>query len=164
MTPEIIAWAREAIERHDIDRRGWTVEFGSLSVNGSLRQFFAGPYHGIDQVSGPGVDRVMRVAEIGKEWWDTADTVVCTEMLEHDLTFWVTLDRAYEILHADGYLLLTTCGYGAAVHDYPSDYYRFTTNALHDLLKRAGFKNVEVGELLRGNQAEWHTITAVGRK
>jgi hypothetical protein len=164
MTPEILEWAGKAITRHGILRVGRTLELGSYNVNGSLRQFFTGTYVGVDQTPGPGVDVVAKVQDLGPEWSQRYDTVVCTEMLEHDLEFWDSLQRMYKSLYKGGYLILTTCGFDAALHDYPSDFYRFTTDAIDGLLTWAGFKVIEVKEFLVGNQAPWDTIVAVGRK
>lgn len=156
MTPEIMAWGNAAIIRYNL-AQGRTLEMGSMNVNGSLRQYFNGDYFGIDQAPGPGVDRVMRAAEIPNAWAAKYDTVVCTEMLEHDLTFWLSLMRARFVLQTGGHLLLSTCGFGFGRHDFPSDYYRFTLDALEGLLRRSEFEVLEATEL------PGPTVTAVGR-
>lgn len=163
MTPDIMAWGKGAIEDYDIDTAGRTIEFGSRNINGSFRGYFTGPYVGVDMFEGPGVDVVMRIADLGPHngfWGNDFDTVVCTELIEHDLEFWKTLDQAWRVLNSGGFFLLTTCGFGAAVHEYPSDYYRFSSDAINDLLELWGFQVVEVREIT----GLWHTIAAVGKK
>lgn len=156
MTPEILTWGETVISRYRLADTS-VLELGSFDVNGSLRQFFTGPYLGVDQFDGPGVDRRMTVDQIPDDW--AFDTVVCTEMLEHDLTFWVSLQKMASVLHSGGFLILSTCGIAFPRHDYPSDYYRFTTDALTDLLNRFGFDVLETKQL-----QQYPTVVAVGRR
>lgn len=120
-------------------RDGQTIEFGSLDVNGSVREFFTGGYIGIDMQAGPGVDYVCST-------WNTPfadssfDTVVSTEMLEHDAHPELTFKEANRLLKPGGNLLLTCRGPGFPLHEYPSDYWRFTPDDLTRLACFAGFE------------------------
>lgn len=161
MTPEILAWGLDVIDRYNLTGTR-TIELGAYNVNGSLRQFLEveGSYYlGVDQFPGPGVGHVSTVAGLPDAMHGTFTTVVCTEMLEHDLTFWVSLRKAFDLLCSGGMLLLSTCGNGFPRHDYPSDYYRFSTDALAALLAWVGFEVLETAEL--DGQP---TVTAVARK
>lgn len=147
MTPEILAWGTDAIRRHGVTFLKSVLEIGSMNVNGSLRGAFSfgNPYLGIDIERGPGVDEVMRAADIPSEW--RFDVVVCTEMIEHDPTFWLTIKKAHDVLVVGGLLILSTCGFGFPLHRYPIDCYRFTLDALDGLLTWAGFEVLELTEL-----------------
>jgi SAM-dependent methyltransferase len=106
-----------------------TLEVGSLDVNGSVRRFFDGPYIGIDMRAGLGVDVVGYANAL--PFPDQAfDVVVCTEMLEHDPTFWVSLAQMGRVLKPGGHLLVTTRGNGFGEHHEPSDYWRFMPESM----------------------------------
>lgn len=161
MTPEILAWGLNVVDRYNLAGTA-TVELGAYNVNGTLRQFLeteGSRYVGVDQFPGPGVDHVGRVADLPDTWHGDFQTVVCTEMLEHDLTFWISLSKALNLLSPGGMLLLSTCGNGFPRHDYPADYYRFSTDALAALLQWVGFEVLDTAEL-QGQP----TVTAVARK
>jgi hypothetical protein len=167
VTPELLHWGKEAVRRF-CNTEGYTLEIGSRNVNPSLgtyRQFFTGPYIGVDQEEGFGVDFVSKVVEIPSfAWAEDFDTLVCTEMIEHDLLYWRSINHATVCLKEGGTFVLTTCGFGAAYHPYPNDYYRFTMDAIKGNLEWWGYEVLTCGELLQGNQAPWHSIVAVGRK
>jgi SAM-dependent methyltransferase len=77
-----------------------------------------------------------------------ADLVLCTEVLEHVLDPSSFLREAYRCLRPGGRLLLTV-PFAARWHFVPHDYWRFTPSALNDLLKAAGFSEIDV--FARGN-------------
>jgi ubiquinone/menaquinone biosynthesis C-methylase UbiE len=98
---------------------------------------------------GPGVDHVARADSL--PFPDrTFDTVVCTEMLEHDRRPWLTLQEMARVLRPGGILLLTCRGYDHRgcfpVHDYPDDLWRFTDTAIRLLITDAGLIPVEIIE------------------
>lgn len=120
------------------------IEFGSLNVNGTVRDLFADVAHGyigIDGQAGPGVDYRCFT-------WNTPfdpatfDVVVSTEMLEHDEKPALTFLEANRLLAHHGHLVLTCRGPGFPLHEYPGDFWRFTPDDLSRLAKAAGFEVV----------------------
>ena len=73
---------------------------------------------------------------------DSFDTVVSTEMLEHDSAFWLSLAEMGRVLRPGGSLLLTTRGNGFPRHSHPHDYWRFMDDSVGLLLGLAGCKKV----------------------
>lgn len=120
-----------------------TLECGSKNYNGSARQFFSGPYVGIDMLPGDGVDKVASANELPFPA-QSFQVVVCTEMLEHDPAFWKSIPEMLRVLKPNGHLLLTTRGIGFPYHEYPGDYWRFTPDSMHLLLE--DWEDVEVRE------------------
>jgi len=165
MTPDILAWGEKTIAEYDVKTDGETLELGSHDINGSFRQFFTGFYWGIDQLPAPGVDEVMNAHDLpdgiaGTTWTGRFDTVVCTEMIEHDPMPWVSIAEAARVLKPGGVLLLSTCGFGFPRHDAPTDCYRYTTDGLRGLLEWAGLET-ECTWVLPG---PYSTVTALGRR
>lgn len=113
------------------------LEVGALDENGSVRGLFSGPYIGVDMRDGPGVDQVMDGHDL-KFAARRFDVVVCTEVLEHDEAFWLTLAEIGRVLRPGGHLLLTTRGNGFQLHEFPSDYWRFMPSTDATLVALAG--------------------------
>lgn len=142
MHPSVLTWAGQLVARHDLSNLS-TLEVGSYNVNGSVRQFFAGPYIGVDMREGPGVDKVAPASKLPFRANRFA-VVVSTEMLEHDPTFWLSLAEMGRVLKPGGYLILTARGNGMPEHGYPDDYYRFMPNIVPKLLELANCEPVEI--------------------
>jgi SAM-dependent methyltransferase len=85
-----------------------------------------------------------------------ADTVLCTETLEHVLDPLGFLAEAKRALRPGGRLILTV-PFAARWHYIPFDYWRFTPSGLMDLLSKSGFAEVEIYR--RGN-----ALTVAGYK
>ena len=95
-------------------------------------------------VDGPGVDVVGLARELPFDI-STFGAVVCTEMLEHDPTPWLSLPEMARVLRPRGLLLLTTRGPEFPHHEYPSDFYRYTTDAIQVLVEEvAGLTALEI--------------------
>jgi SAM-dependent methyltransferase len=77
-----------------------------------------------------------------------ADTVLCTETLEHVLDPLDFLAEAMRSLRPGGRLILTV-PFAARWHYVPFDYWRFTPSGLKYLLDRSGFTDIQVYR--RGN-------------
>lgn len=91
------------------------LEVGSLDINGSVRQFFTKcNYTGLDIIQGAGVDVVSPVHKYqpGKLF----DTIISTEMLEHDCHWRKSLRQMEKLLKPGGLLLITAAGHGRAEH------------------------------------------------
>lgn len=142
MHASVLTWVAEQVARYDL-AEGSTLEVGSLDVNGSARRFFTGPYVGVDMREGPGVDVVASAAAM--PFPDRSfDTIVCTEMLEHDPAWWWSLQEMARVLRRGGHLILTTRGNGFGQHMEPSDYWRFMPESRAILLSLAGCDAVEM--------------------
>lgn len=136
MHASVMAWVKGRVRHAGLAGKS-TLEVGSLDVNGSVRGLFSGDYIGVDFREGPGVDRVMDGHAL--DFPDaTFDTVVSTEMLEHDSEFWLSLAEMGRVLRPGGHLLLTTRGNGFGEHGYPSDYFRFMPSSRAVLAGLAG--------------------------
>lgn len=85
------------------------LELGSLIINGSPRMCFNGcTYIGLDWRPGFGVDVVAKAHE-----YDTGeqfDTIITTEMLEHDLHAEASFNNAMRLLRSGGLFLGTAAG------------------------------------------------------
>jgi SAM-dependent methyltransferase len=127
------------------------LEVGALDVNGSPRHLFTNVnYRGIDIRDGHGVDELMAAAELIDTEPDRFDSVICCEMLEHDLTPWLTFAGIAHVLRPGGLFILTARGIeeratGVGIttafymHDEPADYWRFTVETFPALLPLFGF-------------------------
>jgi SAM-dependent methyltransferase len=116
------------------------LEVGSYQVPGQeeiadLRALFPNKqYLGVDVQPGPGVDWVAD-AEALPQADGSVGTVIAMNTLEHVPRFWRAFEEAYRVLRPDG-ALLVSCPFSFHIHDFPSDYWRFTPEALAFLLEK----------------------------
>ena len=122
MTREVYAFVK------GLGLRGKCLDVGSFDVNGSVRYLFE-DYTGMDMRAGPNVDVVHDACSLpfGN---DTFDTVTCLEMLEHCKYPFIAVDEMVRVLKPGGVLVVTAPSIGFPEHNYPSDYWRFTTEAM----------------------------------
>lgn len=116
---------------------GRVLEFGSKSVNGSVREIFtaATKYLGVDLLSGSGVDVVGDAATVrlGDGGWDC---VVCCETFEHTNSGAQICANAFRHLRSGGIFIATCAGPERAPHgcdggELPSDeFYRGVSQEL----------------------------------
>lgn len=130
MHPSAYVFASRALEPAQVAGRR-VVEAGAYNYNGSARDAITamGPesYVGTDAQPGPGVDVVCPAEKLpGTLGEDSADVVVCTEMLEHAEDWRGAVAGMVRVLAPGGLLLLTTRGPGFPFHPHPSDFWRFT--------------------------------------
>ena len=91
------------------------LEVGSLDINGSVRQFFTKcNYTGLDITEGPCVDVISPVHQYKPA--ELFDTIISTEMLEHDIHWKKSLKQMECLLKPGGLLLITAAGHGRAEH------------------------------------------------
>jgi SAM-dependent methyltransferase len=120
------------------------LEIGSYQVPGQsdlidLRGLFLGKdYTGVDFRPGPGVDCVASVEALPQPD-ASVGTVIALSTFEHVQRFWIGFEEVHRVLRPDGVFIVTTPFY-FPVHAYPSDYWRFTPEALDFLLERYAFR------------------------
>ncbi len=114
------------------------MEIGSYQVEGqesiiNLRQLFPNrPYVGVDFREGPGVDCVASVEKLPHAD-ASVGTVIAFSTFEHVQHFWLGFEEVRRVLKPGG-VFLVACPFFFHQHAYPSDYWRFTPEALEVLL------------------------------
>lgn len=92
------------------------LDVGSGDINGNNRYLFEGCFYtGVDVCAGPNVDIVAPIHEAGIAT-TSIDTIISTEMLEHDPNFKDSVAAMFRILRPGGLMLLTAGGVGRPVH------------------------------------------------
>ena len=115
------------------------VEIGSFQVTGqedvsNLRGLFPGKqYTGVDARPGPGVDCVADVENLPYDD-GSIGTVIAMSTFEHVPRFWRGFEEIHRVLRPDG-VFLVSCPFYFHIHSYPSDYWRFTPEALEIVLE-----------------------------
>jgi SAM-dependent methyltransferase len=147
-----MAFACSALTADDVRGR-IVVEAGALNVNGSVRGHVEslGPasYTATDMREGPGVDVVCAAedlpaqfihADAGTLYRQRFGVVISTEMLEHAADWQAAMIGMIHVLKPGGVLVLTTRSAGFPVHGYPEDHWRFSVEAMGQILKAAGLE------------------------
>lgn len=122
-------------------------EIGSYRVEGQeefadLRPLFPGKvYVGCDMRPGMGVDRIEDVHCL-KIRSNSVGTVLIMDTLEHVENVYRAMDEIYRILIPEGMVIMSSV-MNFPIHDYPSDYWRFTPRAFELLLRRFDYYEVE---------------------
>jgi len=107
------------------------LEVGATDVNGSCRPWIVSQlpasYVGTDMTAGPNVDLVCRGEDLPSVVGPRSqDLLICTEVLEHVEDWFTFLVMIWCVIDNGGILLLTTRSPGFPLHNYPSDWWRFT--------------------------------------
>jgi SAM-dependent methyltransferase len=145
MTPFLNGVARAMITA--FAPKGPVLEVGSYQVEGQgdlieLRGQFPNEqqYVGLDIRPGPGVDRVGSVEKL--PFPDASfGCVLAFNTFEHVQRFWVGFEEVFRVLKPDGVLLMSV-PFHFRIHHHPSDYWRFTPEALDVLLERYAMRLV----------------------
>ncbi len=122
-------------------------EIGSYRVDGQeefadLRPFFPGKvYRGCDMRPGLGVDRIEDVHCL-KIRSNSVGTVLIFDTLEHLENVHQAMKEIHRVLKPGGMVIMSSV-MNFPIHDYPSDYWRFTPKAFELLLKRFAVYEVE---------------------
>lgn len=147
MHPSVLNFVGAVVAEHDLAAKS-VLEVGALDVNGSARGYFTGPYLATDMRAGPGVDEVIASWDLSGRYPDAFEVVVCTEMLEHDEAPWLSLASMLYATKPGGWLILTARGYDERgcfqLHDHPHDMWRFSVDGMTALLRRTGWKPLQV--------------------
>jgi hypothetical protein len=140
------------------------IEIGSFQVPqqeelANLRPIFPEKkFIGCDMRSGKGVDRIENVECLSLND-ESVGTVLILDTLEHVENCFTALDEIYRVLKKDGIVIMTSV-MDFPIHDYPSDYWRFTPEAFKLLLNKFPIKIVG----MQGNPNHPHTVFAIGIK
>jgi predicted SAM-dependent methyltransferase len=142
--PLIAEWAAEFNGLHG--PFGRVLELGSRDYTGAVRPAFAncGEYVGLDASEGAGVDLLFDAHAL----WQAHELgsfhcIVATSFFEHDARFWETLAGLRARLKPGGWFVVTVPSLDFPLHGYPNDYYRFTEQAVREVLMD-GYQDVEI--------------------
>jgi SAM-dependent methyltransferase len=103
---------------------GYTVEVGSLNVNGTIRDIVNVNF-GIDMREGKDVDMVLPGEDLPKHFYpEDVGTVISCETLEHVRNWREFIQGIWTVLRTDGAFICTLCSKRKGRHAYPDDYWR----------------------------------------
>jgi SAM-dependent methyltransferase len=140
------------------------VELGAFQVEtqvgfADLRPFFPGKrYIGCDMRLGPGVDRLENVHRLSFGD-DSVGSLLCLDTLEHVANCHLAVDEMLRVLAPGGLIMLASV-MDFEIHDFPSDYWRFTPKGVEMLMRR--FQPLHV--CYQGDALKPHTVMGLGRK
>jgi len=120
MHPQVEQFLNEVCQRlPEVATSQRVMEFGAFDINGSPRGVFsmAQEYVGLDWRPGPGVDVVSLAHEYDGHPDGYFDTVVSTEMLEHDPFWRESVARMVALVRPGGCLVLTCAGPRRPAHE-----------------------------------------------
>jgi SAM-dependent methyltransferase len=137
--------------------KSYVLDVGSLDINGNNRYLFSRcDYKGIDITPGKNVDIVESCKDFLSMFNPPRkytklkhfDTIVCTEMLEHDKTWKESLQSMYDGLRDGGLLLITCAGDGRKEHGTTNNH-AWASPATNDYYKN--ISNEMFNEILKPN-------------
>jgi len=146
MRQENKEFLKRIIDKFPNNFRDPILEIGSFRVEGqedfaNLRELFPGKkFVGVDMREGLGVDRVENVHSL-RIPSNSVGSVICIDTLEHVENIEKAMSEMYRVLRPGGIIVIVSV-MNFPIHDYPSDYWRFTPECFKKLLKR--FDNVIV--------------------
>lgn len=139
-------------------------EIGSLQVPGQeiyadLRLFFKDKiYVGCDLREGFGVDRIEDVQNLS-ERDEKIGTIIIIDTLEHVQNPFKAMHEIYRVIKKNGMVIITSTQ-NFPIHNYPMDYWRFTSEAFNLLLEKFSMRIIGT----QGYLANPHTIFGIGFK
>ncbi len=121
MHPAVLDYLRKVKERFpDQFANVRVLELGSLNINGTPRPFFTNcEYLGVDWRPGPCVDIVAFAHELDYPS-ESFDTIISTEMLEHDKFARQSFLNALRMLKRDGLFIFTCANQNRPPHEIES--------------------------------------------
>jgi len=152
------------IVRNTIPFKQPVVEFGSQIIPGqeklaNLRPLFKGmDYIGTDMEPGKGVDMVLDLERIDLPS-RSVGLALCLDTLEHVKKPEKAVRELHKILRKDGVLVISSV-MNFPIHNYPSDYWRFTPMAFELLLSKFSSSFVT----WQGDNTFPHTVIGIGFK
>jgi SAM-dependent methyltransferase len=139
MRANIKRWVAAVAERLDLPEPIY--EFGSFRVPGQeeladMRPLFPGKkFVGCDMREGLGVDVVLDLHDVDYRLQpESVGTVLCLETMEHVRYPQEAMSQIHYVLKEGGVALITST-MAQAIHNYPSDYWRFTPEGFKVLLE-----------------------------
>ena len=94
----------------------WVLDAGSYDVNGNNRYLFENcVYLGADIAHGNNVDIVSKIHDLNFKN-EMFDTIITTEMLEHDVFYYLSLNNLIRMLKPNGLFLFTCATDGRGEH------------------------------------------------
>jgi SAM-dependent methyltransferase len=127
------------------------VEFGTRRAGSAATHshgFFANVprenYVMADLHPGDDVDVIADLHGLPAEWTGQFDACVANAVFEHVARPWIAAREIHRILRPGGFCLVAT-HQTFPLHDYPSDYFRFSVPALRVIFEDAGFEGLEFG-------------------
>lgn len=129
------------------------LDVGSMDINGNNRYLFTDcDYLGLDIGKGKNVDVVCQIHKFKSNKFDT---IISTEMLEHDKHWKESLLSMYNLLKVGGLLMLTAASTNRKEHGttktdtfsspFTTDYYKnITEEMLNEVLKDLKYKKFEI--------------------
>lgn len=139
-------------------------EFGSLwppsqGAFADLRYVFLDrKYVGVDMQSGAGVDLVCALPDT-KIQDGCVGSLICVDTLEHVEYLRDSLSEFHRIMN-DGAVIIVASVFSFPIHNYPQDFWRFTSEGLRSLLR--DFISVNYGFI--GPELSPSTVWAIGFK
>lgn len=122
---------------------GRVLEVGSYNVNGTVRDIVA-VHIGIDLRQGNGVDLVCGAEDLLQHFVaGYFDSVITTDTLEHVEHWKECLTAINQAVKPGGWWVCTMASPRKGRHDYPNDYWRFTTEQIEQ-----AFPGAEVVDLV----------------
>lgn len=92
------------------------LDIGSWDINGNNRHLFTNcDYRGVDLAEGENVDIISLAHELSFPPHHF-DTIISTEMLEHDPYFYRSIPKMFSLLKPNGLLLITCAGIKRHIH------------------------------------------------
>lgn len=140
------------------------LEIGSLQIPeqesiSNIRVFFKEKkYIGCDIQMGTGVDIVADAHNLPFPD-NSVGTVILLETLEHIENPIKVMEEVYRVLRGDGVVVMSSA-MNFNIHNYPSDYWRFTPQGFALLLKNFSIRIFGS----QGNLANPHTVLGIGIK
>lgn len=136
------------------------LDVGSMDINGSYRALYSDPafdYVGLDLEAGPGVDIVTRSPYAYPLPDNSADIVLCGQMLEHCEFFWDAFKEMLRVAKPGAFIVLIVPSKGF-VHRFPVDCYRFLPDALPALARYSGCRLLTSWQ---DESSEWGDLVGV---
>ena len=130
MTIDIMEYVPQMVQKYKIT--GKTLDIGAMDLNGCLRGFFK-DYTGLDMQDGKNVDVVASGHKIPFED-ESFDCVITADTLEHDDDPFQTAREMMRVLRPGGHAIVIA-PFQWPVHNFPSDYFRYTPEGLKLLFK-----------------------------
>lgn len=119
---------------------GTILEFGESRYKACFKTVHC--YQVIDVFPGPSVDYVCDIHDVSSVPEHHFDVIVCTQVLEHVERPVDALRQLHKLLKQDGHLICTV-PFLAHIHYVPTDFYRFSIDAICSALEIAGFEVLE---------------------